>query len=161
MQPSCGQVKIVQYIYMFGRVPLWLCEDITACCYMYCYFRNKGEPVRFPDVGGRLGGSVPPDRSIGRPGSLPDGYVPRETGGPAPTPSAQHSSGCFAGSRRPSVEYVTSSWGLRWMAAVGGELTLDRWWRRGNVGGGAAEAENGHTSPVVVPGGGYPSGSPV
>ena len=26
--------------YMFGRVPLWLCEDITANCYMYCYFRN-------------------------------------------------------------------------------------------------------------------------
>ena len=25
---------------MFGRVPLWLCEDITANCYMYCYFRN-------------------------------------------------------------------------------------------------------------------------
>ena len=25
---------------MFDRVPLWLCEDITACCYMYCYFRN-------------------------------------------------------------------------------------------------------------------------
>ena len=43
VQPSCGQVKIVQYIYiyMFGRVPLWLCEDITANCYMYCYFRNS------------------------------------------------------------------------------------------------------------------------
>ena len=39
-QPFCGQVKIVQNI-CFGRVPLWLCEDITACCYMYCYFRNK------------------------------------------------------------------------------------------------------------------------
>ena len=39
-QPSCGQVKIVQNI-CFGRVPLWLCEDITACCYMYCYFRNN------------------------------------------------------------------------------------------------------------------------
>ena len=26
--------------YMFDHVPLWLCEDITACCYMYCYFRN-------------------------------------------------------------------------------------------------------------------------
>ena len=38
-QPTCGQVKIVQNI-CFGRVPLWLCEDITACCYMYCYFRN-------------------------------------------------------------------------------------------------------------------------
>ena len=25
---------------MFDHVPLWLCEDITACCYMYCYFRN-------------------------------------------------------------------------------------------------------------------------
>ncbi len=37
LQPSCGQVKIVQNI-CFGRVPLWLCEDITACCYMYCYF---------------------------------------------------------------------------------------------------------------------------
>ena len=39
VQPSCGQVKIVQNI-CFGRVPLWLCEDITACCYMYCYFCN-------------------------------------------------------------------------------------------------------------------------
>ena len=27
--------------YMFNHVPLWLCEDITACCYMYCYFRNN------------------------------------------------------------------------------------------------------------------------
>ena len=26
---------------MFDHVPLWLCEDITACCYMYCYFRNN------------------------------------------------------------------------------------------------------------------------
>ena len=42
-QPSCGQVKIVQKI-CFGRVPLWLCEDITACCYMYCYFRNIFPP---------------------------------------------------------------------------------------------------------------------
>ena len=40
VQPSCGQVKIVQNI-CFGCVPLWLCEDITACCYMYCYFRNN------------------------------------------------------------------------------------------------------------------------
>ena len=30
--------------YIFGRVPLWLCEDITACCYMYCYFRNIFPP---------------------------------------------------------------------------------------------------------------------
>ena len=29
---------------MFGRVPLWLCEDITACCYMYCYFHNIFPP---------------------------------------------------------------------------------------------------------------------
>ena len=29
---------------MFGRVALWLCEDITACCYMYCYFRNIFPP---------------------------------------------------------------------------------------------------------------------
>ena len=38
-QPSCGQVGGAKY--MFDHVPLWLCEDITACCYMYCYFRNK------------------------------------------------------------------------------------------------------------------------
>ena len=44
-QPSCGQVKIVQNI-CFGRVPLWLCEDITACCYMYCYFRNNNLTVK-------------------------------------------------------------------------------------------------------------------
>ena len=31
-------------IYMFYHVPLWLCEDITACCYMYCYFRNIFPP---------------------------------------------------------------------------------------------------------------------
>ena len=31
-------------IYIFGHVPLWLCEDITACCYMYCYFRNIFPP---------------------------------------------------------------------------------------------------------------------
>ena len=31
---------MTQQIYIFGRVPLWLCEDITANCYMYCYFRN-------------------------------------------------------------------------------------------------------------------------
>ena len=30
--------------YMFYHVPLWLCEDITACCYMYCYFRNIFPP---------------------------------------------------------------------------------------------------------------------
>ena len=29
---------------MFGRIPLWLCEDITANCYMYCYFRNSDDP---------------------------------------------------------------------------------------------------------------------
>ena len=29
---------------MFDHVPLWLCEDITACCYMYCYFRNIFPP---------------------------------------------------------------------------------------------------------------------
>ena len=29
---------------MFYHVPLWLCEDITACCYMYCYFRNIFPP---------------------------------------------------------------------------------------------------------------------
>ena len=28
---------------MFDHVPLWLCENITACCYMYCYFRKKRE----------------------------------------------------------------------------------------------------------------------
>ena len=28
---------------MFDHVPLWLCEDITACCYMYCYFRNTSD----------------------------------------------------------------------------------------------------------------------
>ena len=44
VQPSCGQVKIVLQIYIFGRVPLWLCEDITAYCYMYCYFRNIFPP---------------------------------------------------------------------------------------------------------------------
>ena len=27
-------------LYIFGPVPLWLCEDITAC-YMYCFFRNN------------------------------------------------------------------------------------------------------------------------
>ena len=43
LQPSCGQVKIVQQIYIFGHVALWLCEDITACCYTYCYFRNTTE----------------------------------------------------------------------------------------------------------------------
>ena len=43
LQPSCGQVKMVQNI-CFGRVPLWLCEDITACCYMYSYFRNIFPP---------------------------------------------------------------------------------------------------------------------
>ena len=41
-QPFCGHVRIVQNI-CFGRVSLWLCEDITACCYMYCYFRNRRE----------------------------------------------------------------------------------------------------------------------
>ena len=40
VQPSCGQVKNSAK-YMFDHVPLWLCEDITACCYTYCYFRNK------------------------------------------------------------------------------------------------------------------------
>ena len=39
-----SQVRILQQIYIFGRVPLWLCEDITACCYMYCYFRNIFPP---------------------------------------------------------------------------------------------------------------------
>ena len=29
---------------MFDHVPLWLCEDITANCYMYCYFRNIFPP---------------------------------------------------------------------------------------------------------------------
>ena len=41
VQPSCGQVKIVMAKLALDHVPLWLCEDITACCYMYCYFRNK------------------------------------------------------------------------------------------------------------------------
>ena len=27
-------------IYVLVVFGLWLCEDITACCYMYCYFRN-------------------------------------------------------------------------------------------------------------------------
>ena len=31
---------------MFDHIPLWLCEDITACCYMYCYFRNRGKERR-------------------------------------------------------------------------------------------------------------------
>ena len=44
MLPSGGQVKILQHIYIYGRVPLWLCEDITACCYMYCYFCNIFPP---------------------------------------------------------------------------------------------------------------------
>ena len=35
-----GEILQQIYIYIFGRVPLWLCEDITAC-YMYCYFRNN------------------------------------------------------------------------------------------------------------------------
>ena len=29
---------------MFDHVPLWLCEDITANCYMNCYFRNIFPP---------------------------------------------------------------------------------------------------------------------
>ena len=37
--------------YMFDHVPLWLCEDITACCYMYCYFRNISEEVLQPGDG--------------------------------------------------------------------------------------------------------------
>ena len=40
-----SQVRILQAnIYIFGRVPLWICEDITACCYMYCYFHNIFPP---------------------------------------------------------------------------------------------------------------------
>ena len=59
----------------------------------------KDELVRFPVVGGRIGGIVSPGRSIDRPGSLPDRYVPPEKGGPAPIPSAlaQHCTGCFGG----------------------------------------------------------------
>ena len=37
-------MRILQQIYIFGRAPLWLCKDITACCYMYCYFRNIFPP---------------------------------------------------------------------------------------------------------------------
>ena len=35
---------------MFDHVPLWLCEDITACCYMYCYFRNTLQWNQLPVV---------------------------------------------------------------------------------------------------------------
>ena len=35
-----ARLKIVQNIYVLVVFGLWLCEDITACCYMYCYFRN-------------------------------------------------------------------------------------------------------------------------
>ena len=60
----------------------------------------KDELVRFPVVGGRIGRIVSPGRSIDRPGSLPDRYVPPEKDGPAPIPSAlaQHCTGCFGGS---------------------------------------------------------------
>ena len=44
-----SQVRILQQIYIFGRVPLWLCEDITACCYMYCYSCNIFPPLVISD----------------------------------------------------------------------------------------------------------------
>ena len=39
-----ARLKIVQNIYVLVVFGLWLCEDITAYCYMYCYFRNIFPP---------------------------------------------------------------------------------------------------------------------
>ena len=41
LQARLHWYKIYMFWVVFG---LWLCEDITACCYMYCYFHNIFPP---------------------------------------------------------------------------------------------------------------------